>query len=90
VLKDGRRRGKNHVRRGRGDDDQVDVFGAHAGGLKGLARSLDAEVAGTDFGSGEVASPDAGSLDDPLVRRFHSLAASSAARSALVTRRGGR
>jgi hypothetical protein len=90
VLQDAGRRREHHVRRRRRDDDQVDVGRLAAGSLERVPGGLRAEVAGRDVGSGEVARADAGAFDDPVIGGLDARPASSAARSALVTRRGGR
>jgi hypothetical protein len=85
VLQDAGRGGEDHVRRGGGDDDQIDILGLDARGLDCMARGLHTEIAGRDIGGREVAGANARARDDPFIGGF--LAARSAVRSALVARR---
>ncbi|KAI1697474.1 hypothetical protein Ddc_19695 [Ditylenchus destructor] len=59
---------EDHVRRGRGDDDQIDLVGADAGGLQRGQRCGQRQIAGRDVRRGEMAGVDAGALHDPVVR----------------------
>jgi hypothetical protein len=84
VLQQARRARKDHVRRRRADDDEVDVVGRDAGlrdrpSAASFARS-DVATPGID----DVALADAGALEDPLV-----VVSTIFSRSALVSRRGG-
>ena len=73
ALQDGRRGRKHHVGRGGGHDDEVDVLWAHTSGLHRSAGGLFGQVAAHHAVVNEVPCPDAGALDDPLVRRFNAL-----------------
>ena len=68
VLHDGRGGRKHHVRRGGGNDDQVDVAGLQAGRLQRGLRRRHRQLAGRHIGRGKVARLNAGALDDPFVR----------------------
>ena len=78
--------GKDEVRRRGRDDDEVDVLGLQAGGVERAAAGLEREVARSLRLLGDVALRDAGALADPLVAGVEP----RAAKSALVTTRGGR
>ncbi len=84
-------RRKHHVRRGRGDDDQVNVLRAARQRLNGLQAGLQAQVAADPPVVGEVAGRGCRCGRRSIRQRFRCrAAASSATRSALVSRRGGR
>ena len=68
ALDDGGRGRKHHVRRGCGDDDQVDVLGLAASGLQRMACGADTQVAGRLLRRREMARANARALDDPVVR----------------------
>ena len=64
-----RRRG-GHVRvvgRAGGDDDQVEVFGAHLGPVERGARGVDGQRAGRLFGRGDAPLANPRARADPLV-----------------------
>ena len=67
VLQDGGRRGKHHVRRRGGDDDQIDVGGQAACGLQRMPRRFQAQIAAGDIRRREMPRADAGAFDDPLI-----------------------
>ena len=73
ALHDAGRAGEDHVRRGRGDDDQPDVLTLQAGSLDGVAGCLGGQVARRLIGRGKVTGPDAGALDDPVIGRLDAL-----------------
>ena len=58
---------KNDVRRGRADDQQVDVAGLHACGFHRTLGRLHREIAGGLPFLGDMALADAGALADPFV-----------------------
>ena len=67
VLQDGGRRGEDHVGRGRGHDDQVDLRGLAPRGLQGVACSVKGEIAGVHPIVDKVPGADARALHDPVV-----------------------
>ena len=70
VLDDARGAGEaaEEVRRGRGDDDQVDLVGVQPGRVERHAGRVDGQVGGVLVGSSVVAGGDAAAGRDPLVR----------------------
>ena len=70
VLHDAGRGGEHHVRRGSGDDDQVDLVCRCAGSLECLACGLDRQIAAESAFIGKMAGSDAGTLDNPFVGRL--------------------
>ena len=60
-------RGKEHVRRGRPHQDQVEVLRADGGGVQGLLRGDDCEVRGRLVGAGDMPALDPSPRRDPLV-----------------------
>ena len=66
-------RGKGHVRRDRGHDDQVDLLGGDAGALHGAQGGLRGQVGGEFVLGGQPALFDAGAGGDPLVGGVHHL-----------------
>jgi len=87
---------KNHVRRGRGHDDQVEILGLAPGGLERSAGGVQGQVAAVDAVFGEVPRTDAGAFGDPRVTRLqpaprqHGGHVVVVAMSSLDRRRGGR
>ena len=73
VLQQGRRTGKYVVGSGGRDDDQIDVPGLPSGRLQRAPAGFQRQVAAGDAGRCQMAVADAGSLDDPLVRRVESV-----------------
>ena len=73
-------RGHAAVGRGGGDDDGVEVLGAHAGARQRHAAGLGGELGERLVGARHPALADAGALDDPLVGGVERLL-----RSSLVT-----
>ncbi len=59
---------KDHVRRGRADDDEVDVRGCQSGAADGLAGRFGGEVRCRDAGIDDVPLADASPLQDPFIR----------------------
>jgi len=74
VLEDGGSGGEHHVRRGRGDDDEVNVLCAQAGGLQCVARRLQRQVAAGNCSVGEMPRLDARALHNPFVGRLDAAA----------------
>ncbi len=73
VLKDARRRGKHHVRRGRRNHDEIDVGRRDLRRGKRLARGVKREIARLLGGRRDVPLPDAGSGANPFVARIDAL-----------------
>ena len=61
------RRGKYHVGRGRGDEDEIDFIARDAGLFHRGKRGFGAHVAGVFIVRGDAALLDAGAGGDPLV-----------------------
>ena len=73
VLDDVADRGKDHVRRGRADRDELDVLGDQVGALQRLLGGLHREIGGGLAVVGDAPLADAGTLHDPLVARVDQL-----------------
>jgi hypothetical protein len=67
VLQDGCCRGKHHVGRGGGDDDEVDIPSIQGRSVQSLTTCLQSQVAGVGAIGDEVPSADTGALHDPIV-----------------------
>ena len=67
MLQDTSGRGEHHVRRGRGDDDQINVLGSATGGIEGLFAGLKSQVAAVDIGGCKVTCANTCALNDPLI-----------------------
>ena len=59
--------GKYEVRRGSGNDDEIDLRSRDTGCLHGALTRGHGKLAGGDIGSGKVTRANAGALDDPFV-----------------------
>ena len=68
VLHETGGRGKKHVGRNGRDQDGFEVGRRNAALDKGFPCSLDSEVAGGNALVGEMAFPNAGALEDPVIR----------------------
>ena len=67
VLQDAGRGREHDVRRGRRNDDEVDVVGRHAGRRHRLPRRVHRQVGRHLLVRGHATRPDAGAREDPLV-----------------------
>ena len=73
VLQNAGRRGKHHVGRGGGHDDQVEVFGLDTRRLQGIVRGHQRQVAAENTRIGKMPGTDAGALNDPFVAGLNAL-----------------
>ena len=71
VLKTAAGIGEVEVRRGRRDDDDINIFGFHTGGFEGFESGRTGKVAGGLLRLGNVSLGDTGTGADPFVTGIH-------------------
>jgi len=65
--------GKKHVRRDRGNDNHIQVFGRQAGLAERPTGGFDGQVGGGLIGGGNMPLLDAGARCNPFIGRIHHL-----------------
>ena len=73
VLQNAGRRGKHHVRRRGGHDDQIDICSRQASCLQRCARGLQTQITAANLGRGKMTRPNSGTTNNPFIGSFHTV-----------------